>query len=89
MAEERFQTLKTVASLIAGAGWLIIVFAVFGIAFAAEELRGAEAIEKLIAFGIPLLLAVFGLVLVANGQLLKCIRAIEHNTRARGEEEAE
>lgn len=82
MAEERFQALRTVANLIAGIGWLVIFGVVLAFLIVLTEGGG---VGTLVATGYLVGGIILGLVLVANGQLLKCIRAIEHNTRVRGE----
>jgi hypothetical protein len=76
--ESRYNTLDTYAGIISGTGWIVllagVVFLIYGIAN--KELLGP-------LFLIPGITGmVLGLVIVANGQLLSCIRSVEENTRA-------
>ncbi|MCX6600961.1 MAG: hypothetical protein NT025_05295 [bacterium] len=77
----RFQTLYGLGRFMAGLGWVVAVLSIFfGIgAMASGELGGAGIlIGLLIIFGG----ALYGIIIVALGQTMQCLVAIESNTRA-------
>lgn len=74
----KFQAADGVGKFLAGAGWVVVVAAAIGGLIAIGQEGGKGAI-----IGVPILVlgVSFGLVIVANGQLIQIMVAIEHNTR--------
>jgi hypothetical protein len=76
--ESRYNALESYANLISVVGWIVVVI---GIVLVFYGIANKDLLGPL--FLVPGISgAVLGLVLVANGQLLSCIRSVEENTRA-------
>ena len=78
LLEHSFGTLLTLAKVVAGVGWALVVFGVFSLL---AGVGGGDSLEAGlgVAFGIAFVAS--GVLTVALGQLLRCVVSIERNTR--------
>ncbi len=78
-----FKTLSKLASVVSFLGWLFVGLSVLGglgsVLWAADK---GEGVIALMAIPGTLVAIVIGLIIVAHGQLINCIVAIEKNTRS-------
>lgn len=91
-SESRFNTLLSIGKLISGLGWVLvglgaltaIIGIVIAISVASKSFGGEEqaAISLAAGLGGGLFQAIIGILIVAQGQVLSCFVAIEHNTRS-------
>jgi hypothetical protein len=75
----KFRVLSTVGTICRIAGWILVALAIIAAVTAAVTVEGWQA--ALTGASVFLGSLVGGLLLVAQGQLIKCVVAIEKHTR--------
>ena len=76
-AEFEFKTLLGFGKLISGLGWILVIIGAF-VSLTGFTNSGMESLFFILG---GLVVAIMGLFMVANGQLISCFVSIERNTR--------
>lgn len=75
-----FSVLSGVGRLVSALGWIVVFFSFFGFFAYASSQKNLSQVE-FIPFVISVFFAIIGLLVVAMGQMVTCLVAIERNTK--------